>query len=202
MKELDNKHISLDTKFSKLNWAEIQIFYNKNKTFADVMKEYNLTTYAVSTAIKRGLLKTRTRQETLNIRGTRYKFSKEQLSAYAKQRNLGGYRANAGKSKKFKAKDTFGKEVTLQSTYELRMSQLLNELNIKWVRPKALKYNNKNYFADFYLTEYNVYLDTKNDYLARLDVGKIQQVITENNVRLYIITNKQITKEYVYSLIT
>ena len=119
MKELDNKHISLDTKFSKLNWAEIQIFYNESRTYADIMRVYNLTTYAVSTAIKRGLLKTRTNQETLNIRGTRYKFTKEQLSMYAKQRNFGGYNANAGRSKKFKIKDSFNKEVTLQSSYEL-----------------------------------------------------------------------------------
>lgn len=202
MKELDNKHISLDTKFSKLNWAEIQVFYNENRTFADIMRVYNLTTYAVSTAIKRGLLKTRTKQETLNIRGTRYKFTKEQLSMYAKQRNFGGYNANAGRSKKFKIKDTYNKEVTLQSSYELRMSQLLNEIGIKWIRPRALKYGNKKYFPDFYLTDYNIYLDTKNDYLARLDANKIQQVIAENNVKIYIITNKQITKEHIYSLIT
>ncbi len=201
MKELDNKHISLKTKFSKLNWTEIQNYYDDKHTYADVMKQYGLTTYAVSTAIKQGLLKTRTRHQTLKVRGTLHRFTSEELSLRAKQRKLGGYRANAGRSKKFTVKDSFGKNTTLQSTYELRMSCLLDELKIKWVRPRALKYNKRNYFPDFYLIDYDIYLDTKNDYLIRLDYSKIQQVILENAVKLHIVSNKQITKEHVLSLI-
>ena len=52
----------------------------------------------------------------------------------------GGYRENAGRSKKFKVKDSFGKTVTLQSSYELKCSEILNELNIKWIRPNYLNY--------------------------------------------------------------
>ena len=69
---------------------------------------------------------------------------------------IGGYRANAGRSKKFKVIDSYGKHTILQSTYELKCSELLNELNIKWLRPKSLKYDNKNYFADFYLPDYEI----------------------------------------------
>ena len=65
----------------------------------------------------------------------------------------GGYRENAGRSKKFRVLDSFGKETVLQSTYELRCSEILNELQINWLRPKALKYDNRNYFADFYLPD-------------------------------------------------
>lgn len=109
----------------------------------------------------------------------------------------GGYRPNAGRSKKFKVFDSFGKETILQSTYELTCSQLLDEMSIKWVRPKALKYSGKNYFADFYLTDYDIYLDPKNDYKAKVDAEKIQKVVEENSVKLFVLLQTQITKEYI-----
>lgn len=114
---------------------------------------------------------------------------------------LGGYRPNAGRSKKFKVTDSFGKETTLQSSYELECSRLLDNLKIKWNRPKALKYGARNYFADFYLTEYDVYLDPKNNYKAKLDADKIAAVIKENNVKLFVLLKEQITEEYIGMLI-
>ena len=94
---------------------------------------------------------------------------RQKLSIAAKRSGFGGYRANAGRSKKFKVLDSYGKETVLQSTYELKCSEILNELGIKWVRPKALKYDNKKYFADFYLPAIDVYLDPKNNYKAKND---------------------------------
>lgn len=65
-------------------------------------------------------------------------------------------------------KDSFDNLVTLQSSYELMCSLILDEQKIKWVRPKYMKYNeNKKYFPDFLLVEYNIFLDTKNDYLKK-----------------------------------
>ena len=112
----------------------------------------------------------------------------------------GGYRENAGRSKKFKVEDSFGKETTLQSTYELRCSEILNELSIKWIRPKALKYDNKNYFADFYLPDFDLYLDPKNAYKAKLDKDKIDKVKTQNSVKVYILLEEHLTQDYIKSL--
>lgn len=112
----------------------------------------------------------------------------------------GGYRENAGRSKKFKVNDSFGKEVCLQSTYELRCSTLLNELEIKWIRPSALKYDGKNYFADFYLPEYDLYLDPKNAYKAKLDAVKIEKVKEQNNVRVIVLLEHELTNEFIKSL--
>jgi hypothetical protein len=112
----------------------------------------------------------------------------------------GGYRENAGRSKKFKVVDSFGKSVCLQSTYELRCSQLLNDLDIKWIRPSALKYDSKNYFPDFYLPEHDLYLDPKNNYKAKLDADKINKVKEQNNVRVVILTEGQLTQDYIKSL--
>ena len=113
----------------------------------------------------------------------------------------GGYRPNAGISKKFKVTDSFGKETTLQSTYELRCSEILNSMNIKWSRPKALKYDNRNYFADFYLPDFDIYLDPKNSYKAKLDKEKIDKVIEQNNVKVLILLEEHLTKEYIARII-
>ena len=128
-----------------------------------------------------------------------YKHSEEikkKLSELAKSRGLGGYVENAGISKKFKVKDSFGKETVLQSSYELKCSVLLEELGFKWNRPKSLKYDGKNYFADFYLPDFDIYLDPKNNYKAKLDAEKIKKVREQNNVKIFILLKEQITKEY------
>lgn len=125
---------------------------------------------------------------------------RQKLSESAKRQGFGGYRENAGKSKKFKVVDSFGKETTLQSSYELKCSEILDKLKIKWNRPKAMKYSGRNYFADFYLPDYDIFLDPKNSYKAKLDANKIAAVIAENNVRLYVLLEAQITEEYLTSI--
>lgn len=123
------------------------------------------------------------------------------LSEIAKIRKFGGYEPNAGNSKKFFVIDSFNTKVCLQSSYELECSHVLNELGIKWLRPKALKYDDRNYFADFYLPEYKIYLDPKNAYKAKCDAVKIQKVKEQNNIKLFVLLKEQITKEYIGQLI-
>lgn len=125
----------------------------------------------------------------------------EQRSNAAKDRGFGGYRENAGRSKKFSVIDSFGKQTTLQSTFELRCSEILNELGVRWVRPKALKYDGRNYFADFYLVDCDVWLDPKNNFKAKQDEEKIRKVIEQNNVKLYVLLEHQLTKEYIAGII-
>lgn len=59
------------------------------------------------------------------------------------------------------------KNVLLDSTWEYELAKRLDELNIKWVRPKPLKWVDKNniehnYFPDFYLIDFDIFLDPKN----------------------------------------
>jgi hypothetical protein len=125
---------------------------------------------------------------------------RQKLSIAAKRSGFGGYRENAGRSKKFRVLDSYGKETVLQSTYELKCSEILNELGIEWIRPKALKYDNKNYFADFYLPKIDMYLDPKNSYKARLDLEKINKVIEQNNVKVVILLEEHLTLEHIKQL--
>lgn len=128
-------------------------------------------------------------------------WSKKKRSEVAKIKGCGGYRENAGRSKKYKVVDSFGKVTTLQSSFELRCCKLLEEMKISWIRPKALKYDGRNYFADFFLTDYNIYLDPKNAYKARIDKVKINKVIEQNKVTLFVLLEEQLTKEYIASLV-
>jgi hypothetical protein len=130
-------------------------------------------------------------------------WSKEKRSQAAKDQGWGGYRENAGRSKKFKIKDSFGKEVVLQSSYELKCSEILDEMKIKWIRPSYLKYDDtRKYFPDFYLLDYDIYLDPKNSYLAQMDQDKIDKVIKTNNVKVYILTEENINREYLNMLVS
>lgn len=113
----------------------------------------------------------------------------------------GGYREKAGRSKKFKVFDSFGKAVTLQSSYENAVFELLSEMSIRWIRPHAIKYNNRNYFADFYLVDFDIFLDPKNDFKAKQDEEKIRLVIEQNNIVLYVVKREQICKSFIASLI-
>lgn len=107
----------------------------------------------------------------------------------------GGYRENAGKSKKFKCKDSFGKDVCLQSTYELELANILNEQRITWTRPSHFLYDeNKKYFPDFFVPTLNIYLDTKNDYLIKLDAKKIKKVKSQNKIDLRVVSKEDIKK--------
>ena len=115
---------------------------------------------------------------------------------------IGGYRPNAGISKKHRVLDSFGNEVVLQSSYELACSEILNDKRIRWIRPKALKYSGRNYFADFFLVDFNIYLDPKNSYKAKLDRQKIEKVIEENSVQVYILTEDMINEEYITTLVS
>ena len=59
------------------------------------------------------------------------------------------------------------KGILLDSSWELELAKRLDFLNINWIRPKNLKWKDQNgiehnYFPDFYLIDYDLYLDPKN----------------------------------------
>lgn len=104
--------------------------------------------------------------------------------------------------------------ISLGSTYELKLAKSLDEFEILWIKPKKIKYidpfgKSRTYEADFYLPEYNVYLDPKNDFLInninpRLgfkDTEKIRLVSEQNNVRIIILNKTQLNWESVQILL-
>lgn len=72
--------------------------------------------------------------------------------------------------------------VMLDSSWELVLAQRLDELGIKWIRPESMKWvdnkgNEHNYFPDFYLTDYDLYLDPKNPAAYNSQLEKIQVLL-------------------------
>jgi hypothetical protein len=70
------------------------------------------------------------------------------------------------------------KGVMLDSSWELALAQRLDELNIEWVRPDPIPWIDTagvthNYFPDFYLPKYDVYLDPKNPAAFKAQTEKV-----------------------------
>jgi hypothetical protein len=99
-----------------------------------------------------------------------------------------------------------GEFYTAESSYEVNLSTILNELNILWIRPAYFWYtdemnNKRRYYPDFYLPDYDLYLDPKNDYLIKTDIFKIHQAAIENNIMIVIIGKESINLNAVKKLV-
>lgn len=96
--------------------------------------------------------------------------------------------------------------IKLDSQYEFEVAKELDEHQVEWKRPTYFLWEDANgvkhrYYPDFYLPEYNVYLDPKNDYLINnvskrfgiTDVEKIEKVQQQNNIRIIILDKDNLT---------
>lgn len=78
-------------------------------------------------------------------------------------------------------KTYYYKGVILESSWELEIAKLLDKRKIEWIRPKPIPWTDKKnktrlYYPDFYLPEYNLYLDPKNPYCMELDKTKMEEI--------------------------
>ena len=79
--------------------------------------------------------------------------------------------------------------ILLDSSWELALAKRLDFLNIVWERPLPIKWTDEdniehNYFPDFYLPEYDIYLDPKNPQAFKVQRNKIKILdITYNNIK-------------------
>jgi len=76
--------------------------------------------------------------------------------------------------------------VILESSWELKLAEWLDGNKIKWVRPGSIKWvldgKTKLYYPDFYLPDFNLYLDPKNPYCMDKDRVKMEIVSKEINI--------------------
>jgi hypothetical protein len=124
------------------------------------------------------------------------------FSITAKKSNLGGNK-NTRAFGWYTSK--FAGTVWLESSYEYKVAKDLDDNNIKWNRPKFLFYTlndvQRRYYPDFFLEDFNVYLDPKNDYLITQDFEKIECVRTQNDVRVLVLTKLQLSWTIIHSLL-
>ena len=97
--------------------------------------------------------------------------------------------------------------IKLDSTYEVKFAQDLDNNNIKWSRPTPLNWIDNSgkehmYYPDFYIEEFNVYIDTKNDYLINhinpkfgiTDLEKIENVMKQNpGIKILVLDKNQLS---------
>ena len=126
--------------------------------------------------------------------------TKQKLSIIAKDRGLGGI---TSKTKLFFTKKN-GEVVYLQSSYEVKFAEILEQLNIQWSRPDPFLWIDEDgkqhrYYPDFKVGD--VFIDTKNDYLAKVDLPKINAVKIQNSIDLRIATLDMINEEFIASLV-
>lgn len=132
------------------------------------------------------------------------KETKESISKTMSEKELGGIKA-----KRFEYKGE-----SLQSSYELLVAKDLDNNNVKWEKcHRAFPYIDCNeikrhYIPDFYLPEYNVYLDPKNDYLINDYVyegfttkDKIRWVQELNDIKILILDKNHLTWDKIKNLI-
>lgn len=74
-----------------------------------------------------------------------------------------------------------GTIVRLDSSYERKLAKIFDDNDIKWIRPKPLVWYSNNgmkhhYYSDFYLIDYDLYIDPKNEYCFKVQAEKIQYI--------------------------
>jgi hypothetical protein len=77
--------------------------------------------------------------------------------------------------------------IELDSKWEVDIAILLDELNIKWTRPEPIEWidsvnKKRRYFPDFYLLDYDIYLDPKNPILMEQQKEKLNIVSKQINL--------------------
>lgn len=132
------------------------------------------------------------------------KETKKKLSLIAKKRNLGGFSRSKKHYNGYK----------LGSSYEVTVAKSLDANNIKWEQCKRFTYIDSNgvdrtYTPDFYLPDYNIYLEPKNDYLINninpgtgiKDTEKIKLASEQNNIKVLILNKEQLEWDVIKYLI-
>lgn len=79
-----------------------------------------------------------------------------------------------------------GSVISLDSSWEEALAIRLDELSVEWTRPSPLPWidsdgNKHNYFPDFYLTKFDLFLDPKNPYAIEKQQSKLQILSKQYN---------------------
>ena len=181
----------------KYNWTEVQQFYDNGHTIEETatkfgMLKQNLSKSKFFTARstdEQHKMAVQTRKERGNLGHS--ELTKSKLSQVAFARGFGG---------KNYRKTFYYNGAVLESSYELEVAKQLDNNNVKWERPSRLYWTDdtgvrRHYTPDFYLPEYNVYLDPKNNYLITKDKRKILLCSQQNDVKIYILSNQELSWE-------
>lgn len=165
---------------------KLQSKYDSGMTLRELSKECNFSHNKL-----KDILKTRTISEAAVLARKKYPLSKEtieKLSRLAKERNLGGYRPHPNRGQKYKG-------IWFDSKWEVKVAKSLDKNGINWERPKVgfvWTDNGNKYYPDFFLNDFDVYLDPKNPYLQVKDKEKIHEAQIRNNIKVFVLSENEL----------
>lgn len=92
------------------------------------------------------------------------------------------------------------KGILMDSGWEVELAKRLDSLNINWIRPEPIPWRDKNnivrnYFPDFYLPDYDIYIDPKNPIAYKSQIEKIK-ALHEQYKNIIILTNLKLIQEF------
>lgn len=177
-----------------LDWVKIQAYYDADHTIMETAKHFRMMKQNISNS---RFFKSRpkTEQAAMTV-ATRRKngtychtqATKDKLSRLAIDRGFGG--------KTYRNLFPYG-GVILESSYELSVAKDLDRNNIRWERCSRFYWvdhtgKKRHYTPDFFLPDYDIYLDPKNDYLITQDQEKIRLCSEQNDIIIYILNKNQL----------
>lgn len=94
-----------------------------------------------------------------------------------------------------------GTIISLDSSWEEALAIRLDELNVSWTRPKPIPWTDNtgkkhNYFPDFYLPDFDLFLDPKNAYAIKSQETKLEVLLKQYN-NIVIIKSLDECKTYI-----
>lgn len=148
-------------------------------------------TKETSPSIKRGAERLKKKYNDGELKGSwigrhHTEKTKERLSELGRNNP---YQRKCKKTLPYIRKD--GSVVNLDSSYERYVAKFLDDNNVEWIRPPALKWIDRNgkshnYFPDFYLPQIDIYLDPKNSYCFKVQYEKIEYIRTHYDNVIFI----------------
>jgi hypothetical protein len=189
------------TRYDDINWEEVQNYYDTGKSYAECATKFNCTALTICKASKNGLIKKRNRKENAALIYVKYGKRSQSEETKIKLRNI----ALNSPHRRLKKKTIKYKGVLLDSSWELNLANILDNLKVLWIRPKPIRWKDSegiehNYFSDFFLPDYNLFLDPKNPFARQVQSTKIQHLKEQYN-NIIFLTKEQLTEEYIKSLL-
>lgn len=168
-KEFDKKSISNHSRWCDLNPKRSQYNENLYKARAAKTNFNNQFTY--------GAIVSDETKEKQRLASTGRKHT-EETKQHLREKAL------ASPHRRLKKGVVEYRGILLDSSWELELAKRLDELKIKWVRPDPIPWVDKegiihNYFPDFYLEDYDLFLDPKNPYAIKVQKKKLDCLLTQ-----------------------
>jgi hypothetical protein len=195
---------------TKRSWAAHQPICpkNENRTYKNGMEGktgelYPRQNYSPwNTGLSKEELKAHYSEEAWNamfnkVDRTHSEATKELMSIKACQR--------LAKNSKYSKNIEYKPGVILESSYEVRVAEILDTLGIEWEKVrKGYIWNDagkkRRYIPDFYIPQFDLFLDPKNDYLIGIDTVKIKSAMELNDIQVVVLSDAQINIEFISKL--